>query len=176
MAKTIIYNVVRFLILIFLQVALLKNIGYYNIASAFPYILIIFLLPIDIPNFFLFLLAFLTGLTVDAFYDSVGVHAAACVALSWFRIFFHTITLEVEDQGSFNTPNWANMKFKWFITYIILGTLIHHIVLFFVEVFSFQNILYTFGSIFLSSIFTIIVIFIISLLTYSGKNRIGNNL
>lgn len=176
MAKTIIYNIVRFVLLIFLQVALLKNIGYYNIAAAFPYILVIFLLPIGLPNLLLFILAFLTGLTVDAFYDSIGVHAAACVALAWFRIFFHNITLEVEDQDSFNTPNWGNMKFKWYSTYIILGTLIHHIALFLVEVFSFQNILYTVGSIILSSIFTIIVIFIISLLTYSGKNRIGNNL
>lgn len=174
MAKLIVYNIVRFILLILLQSAAFKNIGYFNIAALFPYILIILLLPIGIPNFLLFLLAFLTGLTVDAFYDSIGVHASACVALAWFRIFFHKITLEPEEQNSFSTPSWGTMGFKWFSTYILLGTLIHHFVLFFVEVFTFQNILYTLGSVLFSSMFTVVTIIIMSLLTYNKKLRTLN--
>ncbi len=174
MAKIIIFNVIRFVLLIILQVALLKNIGYYNIATPFPYILFILLLPIGIPNVTLYILAFLTGLTIDAFYDSIGVHAAACVALAYFRIFFMNITLEVDQRDSYNTPSWGVMKFKWFSTYIVLATLIHHSILFFVEVFSFENILQTILSSILSSILTISIIFVISLLTYSGKNKISN--
>lgn len=174
MARVIIFNIIRFVLLIILQVAVFKNIGYYNIATLFPYILIILLLPTGISNLLLFVLAFLTGLTVDAFYDSMGVHAAACVALAWFRIFFHKITLEVDEQDSFNTPSWGNMGFKWFSTYMVLGTLIHHLVLFFVEVFSFKNFLYTVASTFFSSLFTIVVILIISLVTYSRKSRLIN--
>lgn len=175
MAKVIIFNIIRFLLLVFLQVALFKNIGYYNIATPFPYILIILLLPLGIPNFTLYAIAMLTGLTIDAFYDSIGVHAAACVALAYFRIFFLNITLEADERDSFITPNWGNMKFKWFSTYIVLATLVQHLVLFVIEVFSFQNILQTvFGSL-LSSVFTIIVIFVISLVTYSGKNKLSKN-
>ncbi|SKB60817.1 hypothetical protein SAMN05660841_01465 [Sphingobacterium nematocida] len=174
MARVIIFNIIRFLILIVLQVAVFKNIGYYNVAALFPYILIILLLPTGISNFFLFLLAFLTGLTVDAFYDSMGVHAAACIALAWFRIFFHKITLEIDEQGSFQTPSWGNMGFKWFSTYLLLGTLIHHLTLFLIEVFSFQNILYTLASILFSSLFTVVVILIISLITYNRKSRLIN--
>ncbi|MBL1408792.1 rod shape-determining protein MreD [Sphingobacterium faecale] len=173
MARVFIFNIVRFLILIILQIAVFKNIGYYNIATLFPYILIILLLPTGIPNFFLFLLALLTGLTVDAFYDSIGVHAAACVALAWFRIFFHKITLDVEEQA-FQTPSWGNMGFKWFSTYLLLGTLVHHLVLFLTEVFSFQNILHTLASIFFSSLFTVVVILLISLITYNRKSRLAN--
>lgn len=174
MARVLIFNIVRFVTLIILQIAVFKNIGYYNLAALFPYILIILLFPTGISNFFLFLLALLTGLTVDAFYDSIGVHAAACVALAWFRIFFHKITLEVEEQQSFQTPSWGNMGFKWFSTYLLLGTLVHHFVLFFIEVFSFQNILYTLASIFFSSLFTVVVILIISLITYNRKSRLAN--
>lgn len=175
MAKIIAYNLIRFILLIILQVALLKNIGYYNIAIPLPYILFILLLPLGTPNFLLFLISLLTGLTVDAFYDSIGVHAAACVALALFRIFFLNITLEVDQRESFITPSWGNMKFKWFSTYIVLATLVQHIVLFIIEVFSFQNMLYTLASALLSSVFTITIIFVMSLVTYSGRNKLTSN-
>ncbi|MCI0919862.1 rod shape-determining protein MreD [Sphingobacterium rhinopitheci] len=175
MAKIIIFNIIRFILLVILQVALLKNVSYYNIATPFPYILCILLLPLGISNLTLFTLAFLTGITIDAFYDSVGVHTAACVALAYFRIFFLNITLEVDQRDSFQTPSWGNMKFKWYSTYILLATLVQHIVLFTIEIFSFENILQTLIRALLSTIFTIAIIFVISLLTYSGKNKIPNN-
>lgn len=175
MAKIIIFNIIRFILLVILQVALLKNTGYYNIATPFPYILCILMLPMGISNIVLYVLALITGLTIDAFYDSMGVHAAACVALAYFRIFFLNITLEVDQRDSFHTPSWGNMKFKWFSTYILLATLVQHVVLFIIEVFSFQNILQTLISALLSSVFTIAIIFVISLLTYSSKNKLSNN-
>lgn len=175
MAKIIIFNVIRLVLLVVLQVALFKNIGYYNIASPFPYVLFILLLPLGIPNFALYVIAFLTGLTIDAFYDTIGVHAAACVALAYFRIFFLSITLEADERSSFQTPNWGNMKFKWYSTYILLAVLVQHFVLFFLEVFSFQHITQTIVGALLSTAFTIIIIFVISLVTYSGKNKLSNN-
>ncbi|NGM73819.1 rod shape-determining protein MreD [Sphingobacterium sp. SGL-16] len=174
MGRIIIFNIIRFLVLLILQVAVLKNIGYYNIAVAFPYILIILLLPIGLPNLLLYTLAFLTGLSIDAFYDSIGIHAAACVAVAYFRIFFHKITIELDEQESFNTPSWGNMGFKWYSTYIVLSVLIHHVVLFFVEAFSFYNFIHTLLSIALSGVFTLILIFVISLLTYHKKSRVIN--
>ncbi len=175
MGKVIIFNIVRFIVLIAMQVVLFKNIGYYNLATPFPYILFIFLLPIGTSNFLLYLLAFITGLTVDAFYDSIGVHAAACVALVWFRIFFCNITLDVDVQGSFETPSLGIMGNKWFFSYISIGTLIHHIVLLHVEYFSFSNYLSTLFSILLSSIFTILLIILMSLLFYKRKSRLLGN-
>ena len=174
MGKIIIFNIIRFLVLLVLQVAVLKNIGYYNIAVAFPYILFILLLPIGLPNILVYVLAFLTGLSIDAFYDSLGVHAAACVALAFFRIFFHNITIEPDEQSSFNTPSWGNMGFKWYSTYIVLSIFVHHLFLFFIETFSFHNFLQTLTGTLLSSIFTLVIILIISLLTYNKKSRIIN--
>lgn len=175
MAKIIVFNIIRFVLLVILQVALLKNVGYYNVVTAFPYVLFILLLPIGISNISLYVLAFLTGLTIDAFYDTIGLHAASCVALAYFRIFFLNITLEVDQINSFNTPNWGNMKFKWFAAYISLSTLVQHLVLFVLEVFSFNNIMQTLFSAILSSVFSIVIIFVISLITYSSKNKLSNN-
>lgn len=175
MGRVFFFNIVRFIILIAAQVVLFKNMGYYNLASPFPYILIILLLPIGTPNLLLYLLAFLTGLTLDAFYDSIGLHASACIALVLFRIFFHNITLDVDVKNSFETPSLGNMGTKWYLPYIAIGTLIHHTVLFHVEYFSFTNYLSTAMTILFSSIFTILLIILISILIYKRKSRLLSN-
>src|SRR5690606_3904495 len=82
--------------------------------------------------------------------------------------------LDVDDMESTKTPSWGNMGFKWFATYISFGTLIHHLVLFFVEVFTFENTLDTLLSIFLSSIFTIVLILIMGIITYKRKSSIAS--
>lgn len=173
MGRVIIHNLLRFLAFIVLQIVLFKNIGYYNLAIPFPYVLIIFLLPLGISNFTLYLCAFITGITVDAFYDSLGIHAAACVALAWFRILFTQVTLEVEVRQSFRAPTWGDLGAKWYLSYISLGVLFHHITLFIIEVFSFQNILYTLISILFSTIFTISLVLLASLLIYRRKSRLS---
>lgn len=174
MGKVIIVNIVRLIVVILLQVVLFRNIGYYNVGTAYPYIFFIFLLPIGLPNLLLFIISFLTGLTVDAFYDSVGVHAAACTGLALFRVFFHQITIEAEMKESFNTPSLGGMGFKWFLSYVFFGIFVHHFFLFLIETFTFANFLYTLASIVLSSIFTTSIILLMSLLVYKRKSRIGN--
>lgn len=173
MASVILYNIVRFIALVILQVALFKNMGYYNLASPFPYILFIFLLPLKSTNFVLYVAGFLTGLTIDAFYDSLGVHAAACVALIWFRISFNKVTLDPETIASVDTPSWGQMGSKWFMSYVGLGTLLHHLVLYVVEAFSFKNLHLTLLSAVLSSIFTLLMIVLFSMLFYKRKSRLS---
>lgn len=175
MGRVFVFNLIRFVVLIAAQVVLFKNIGYYNLASPFPYILIVFLLPIGTPNFILYVLSFLTGLTVDAFYDSIGLHASACTALALFRIFFHNITLDVDVKNSFETPALGNMGTKWYLPYIAIGTFVHHLVLFHMECFSLSNYANTAMTILFSSIFTILLIILISILIYKRKSRLLSN-
>src|SRR5476651_2122686 len=97
MSRTIIINFIRFVVLIFVQVFLLKNITLYNLSIPYLYILFILLLPFEIPNILLFVLAFVMGLSIDAFYDTPGLHAAACTLLALVRIIF--ISLTVQKDG-----------------------------------------------------------------------------
>lgn len=171
MAKILINNAVRFVVLVILQVFLFKNIGYYNLATPFPYILFILLLPVGIPNFLLFCIAFLTGVTVDAFYDTLGVNAAACAALVWGRILLIRISLQTDHYESYLTPLWGNVPFRWYFLYVAVLTLFHHTVLFLMEAFSFHQFHYTLIRVLLSCIFTVIIILLFSLLFYRKKQR-----
>src|SRR5258708_37996707 len=102
MSRTILVNFFRFVILVFMQVFLLRNITLYNISTPYLYIMFILLLPFEIPNVLLFALSFLLGLTIDAFYDTPGLHAASCVLLAFVRILFISIT--VQKEGFDNEP------------------------------------------------------------------------
>ncbi|MFC3197350.1 rod shape-determining protein MreD [Parapedobacter deserti] len=171
MAKILTYNIARFIVLLMLQVFLFKNIGYYNLATPYPYILFVLLLPVGIPNVILYSLAFMTGITVDAFYDTLGVNAAACVALAFGRIALIRVSLQTDNYESYMTPLWGTVPFRWYFVYVSLLTLFHHTVLFLVETFTFHQFHYTLIRILLSCIFTVVIILLFSLLFYRKKQR-----
>ncbi|MDO8993391.1 MAG: rod shape-determining protein MreD, partial [Daejeonella sp.] len=93
MGRAVIINSIRFILLIATQVFLFKNIGYYNLSIPYLYILFILLLPFGIPNTLLFVLAFFTGITVDVFYDTLGLNAIACTVMAFVRIVFISVTV-----------------------------------------------------------------------------------
>lgn len=171
MSKTIIVNLVRFFFLIFLQVFLLKNVTMYNLSTPYLYILFILLLPFETPNVVLFILAFITGITIDAFYDTPGLHAASCVLLAFVRILFISITVQKEGFDNEPEPTLSIMGLRWFLTYAIVLTLSHHFFLFNLEAFNISQLQYTLGRVILSSLFTVFLMVISGLLFYRRKER-----
>jgi|SRR5579872_2397324 len=171
MSRTILINIIRFFVLVFMQVFLLKNVTLYNLSTPYFYIMFILLLPFETPNFLLFVLSFIMGLTIDAFYDTPGLHAAACVLLAFVRILFISITVQKEGFDNEPEPTMSNMGFRWFFTYVLILTLFHHFFLFNLEVFRFSEIPYTLSRFVLSSIFTVFLILLTGFLFYRRKER-----
>ena len=171
MSRVLLFNIIRFIVLITMQVFLFKNMGYYNLATPFPYVLFLLMLPLGIPKWLLFLISFLTGLTVDAFYDTLGVNAAACVALAAIRTTFISITIQLENHETFATHSIGEMSFRWFFIYNLVLVFSHHFVLFLLEAFTFSNLHYTLIRVILSCIFTILLILLFSLLFYRKSRR-----
>ena len=171
MSKIIIVNFIRFIVLVFLQVFLLKNITLYNLSTPYLYILFILLLPFETPNLLLFALAFIIGLTIDAFYDTPGLHAASCVLLAFVRVLFISITVQKEGFDNEPEPTLSNMGFRWFFLYALVLTLFHHFFLFNLEAFNFSELQYTLGRVILSSLLTVFLILISGLLFFKRKER-----
>jgi rod shape-determining protein MreD len=171
MSRAIIINILRFVILVFIQVFLLKNITLYNLSTPYMYILFVLLLPFETPNLVLFTLAFVLGLTIDAFYDTPGLHTTACVLLAFVRILFISITVQKEGFDNEPEPTLSIMGFRWFFTYALILTIFHHFFLFNMEVFRFSEIRYTLGRVLLSSLFTVFLILVSGLLFFKSKER-----
>jgi rod shape-determining protein MreD len=171
MSRIIIVNLIRFVLLVSLQVFLLKNITLYDLATPYTYILFILLLPFEIPNVLLFILSFILGLTLDAFYDTPGLHAAACTLLAFVRVMFINLTVQKDGFDNDPEPTLSVMGFRWFFTYVLVLTLIHHFFLFNLEVFRLSEIQYTLSRFVLSSLFTVFLILISGLLFFRKKER-----
>lgn len=171
MGRAVIVNSFRFLILIAVQVFLLKNIGYYNLSIPYLYILFILLLPFGIPNGLLFLLSFLTGLTVDVFYDTLGLNALACTVMAFVRVSFISLTVQKDGFDNEPEPSLGIMGFRWFIFYATILTFFHHLILFSFETFKFSELAYTLIRVVLSTLFTVTLIIITEFAFFQKKNR-----
>lgn len=169
-SKLVLINIIRWFILLLFQILLLRNLSFYNMATPFVYVLFLLLLPFRIPNLLLYLIAFITGLTLDAFYDTLGVHTTACVGLAFVRILFISVTLN-RDGFDEPEPTLGNMGIKWFILYATLCVISHHIVLFLLESFSFAEISYTLLRCLFSSLATLVAVTLIEFVFYNRKVR-----
>ena len=171
MGRAFIINILRFIVLIAMQVFLLKNVEYYKLSTPFLYILFILLLPFGIPNWLLFFLAFMTGLTVDVFYDTLGLNAAACTILAFVRIVFISLTVQRDGFDNEPEPSLGIMGLRWFIFYAIILTFFHHLVLFTFETFRFSEFGYTLLRVVLSSLFTLFLMVITEFIFFRKKVR-----
>ncbi|MBY0245535.1 MAG: rod shape-determining protein MreD, partial [Sphingobacteriaceae bacterium] len=160
----------RWIVLISIQILFLRNLNLYDLQSPFLYVLFIILLPISIPNLALYSLAFLTGLTLDVFYDTLGVHAAACVFTALIRTLFLSISISKENFNDLS-PSFHNMGFVKFSTFVFLCVLSHHLVFFFLEAYKVSEFFYTLFKSFTNCIFTTCLILVLETTFYAKKNH-----
>ena len=171
MGRALIANTLRFILLIATQVFLLKNTGYYNLSIPYLYILFILLLPFGIPNWLLFFLAFAAGIAVDIFYDTLGLHALACIVLAFVRIIFISVTVQRDGFDNEPEPRLGIMGFRWFVFYAIILAFFHHLVLFTFETFRISELPETLLRVLLSTILSTFLILVTEFVFYRKKVR-----
>lgn len=171
MGRALVINTIRFILLIATQVFLLKNIGYYNLSVPYLYILFILLLPFNIPNGLLFLLAFISGLTVDVFYDTLGLHALACSVMAFVRIVYISVTVQRDGFDNEPEPRLGIMGFRWFVFYAVILAFFHHLVLFTFEAFRISEFGFTIIRVLLSVLLSTILILVTEFVFYRKKVR-----
>lgn len=150
--------VIMFFVLILVQVLILNNIQISGFINPYIYILFILLLPFNIPGYFLLGFSFLIGISIDIFGNTPGIHAGASVLLGFIRPALAQLvsTRELIEKGQ--TPTMTILGMANFIKYTVIAVLVHHLVLFFAETFSFGDILETLLRWLISSIFSILII------------------
>ena len=147
-----------FIILILLQVLLFNNIQFSGYVNPYVYLMFIILLPVEIPSWILLLLSFGTGLIVDLFTGSPGMHSSATLLAGFVRPYVLAIVSPRDGYEGRSEPSMINYGFRWFFTYTLLIVLVHHTALFYLEVFRFTDFFRTLLRVLLSSFFTVIFI------------------
>jgi rod shape-determining protein MreD len=146
-----------FVILVIVQVLVLNQVQFSGYISPFIYILFIMLLPVSAPRYVLLLTGFLIGLAVDIFSNSLGMHAAATTFIAFIRPFIIR-SISNRDEDRLDYPGLKQNSFTWFLSYTIFMVFSHHLIFFFLEFFTFTNLLTTLFRVVLSSVFSVITI------------------
>lgn len=158
MITKVIQNIFRYVLLVLLQVLVLNQIQWSGYINPYIYILFILLLPIETPNWLLLLSALLLGLTIDMFGNTSGMHAAASVMVAFARPKILQLIAPRDGYEAETKLTPFVMGFKWFITYVSLSVLLHHLVYFYIEAFRFSEFFFTFFKAIFNSIITILLI------------------
>ena len=141
----------------------LNNFQIFGFLNPKVYILFILLLPQKTNIALVYILAFVLGLSIDAFENTGGIHASATLFLAFIRpALFRLIT------GAGNSEIYAldlkHLGFKKFLVYVSVATLAHHLWLFSLEAFTLKNYFLVIYETLISSLFSILLIIIIELL------------
>jgi len=150
--------IIRFVILVLIQVLVFNNIQVSGFINPYFYILFILLLPFDTPGWSLPVIGFLLGLSIDLFTQTPGIHASATVLMAFCRPLVLDLISPRDgyEPGSFPTLYYYGLE--WFLKYSVILVCIHHFFLFYVEIFRLSDFFATFLRAFLSSALSIIFI------------------
>ena len=161
MINSILRFSIIFILLILLQVVLFDNIQFSGYVNPYVYIMFILLLPMEIPSWVLLLLSFITGLIMDFFLGSPGMHTFATVLTGFVRPTILSVISPRDGYEPRSEPSLLAYGFRWFLIYTILAVLVHHTALFYIEVFRFSYFFRTLLRVLLSSVFTVTFILLI---------------
>jgi len=167
MNRRIVIPLIQFVLLALAQIIVFNNINLLGYINPYPYILFLLLFPFNANRSLLLIVAFVSGLVMDVFGDSGGIHAAACLTLAYLRPVGLRIAFGVSYE--YNAIRISNTTIYERFVYISFLVVIHHLFLFALEVFNISSILYVFQKTLFTSIFTILLCMLFTILFGNPK-------
>ncbi|MFN8777436.1 MAG: rod shape-determining protein MreD [Flavobacteriales bacterium] len=170
MALIVLNNLLRILFLILLQALVVSKILLLDgLILPWIYIFAILMLPFETPRWLVLVIAFGTGLVMDYFTGPMGLHTTACVVLGYMQPLIQRLLAPREGYEINERPTIQKMGLPWYLTYGTILTLIHHVVLFFLEVLRLHDFFYTLIHVLLSVMATMVLMVLGQYLIYNSK-------
>jgi hypothetical protein len=167
-------NIIRFILFIFFQVFILNEVPpLHQFIVPYIYFLFILWLPFNINRFFLLIVAFAFGTTLDYFTGTGGLHAAPCLLIAYLRPFLLNLLIPQDTtENSYIEPTIKSMGWAPYSLYIVILTFLHHFLLVLIEWLQFGNFVYFIGKVAGTTSISLLLIFIAEMLFIrKGKFR-----
>ena len=168
--------IIRLAVFILVQVFVLYQIPpLHEYITPILYYVFILWLPFNIGRSQLLIVSFLTGLSLDFFTKTPGMHAAACVFIGYIRPFI--INIIVPQQGAefnYREPSATSLGNIQYAIYVALLTVLHHTMLFAIQAFQFGNILYLLFKTAGASIISFLLILVVEIIFVRKQKFITN--
>lgn len=150
----IVRSVVKWLVYVLLHIFVARHLVLFDYAFCFIYVGAILFLPIEINLTALLVISFFTGVIIDSFDNTLGLHASASVLIAYLRPIIIRYQLGQKLTEGRLQLSIRELGFPTFMSYILMLISIHHIILFLVEAGNLSLLPYTFLKIVSSIVFT----------------------
>lgn len=161
----------RFVVIMMIQLLVINNIELSSAVNPCIYVAFILLLPISMKAWQVVVVSFLTGMVMDAFSSTPGLHTAAANLLGFLRLYYLRAATTKEDQEGRVVPSISQKGIVWFSFYGFVLIFIHHLVLFFLEIYGFSEFFSTLWRVFMSTLVSLLLIITGQLLFYKVRRN-----
>lgn len=159
----------RLVVLLLAQILIFSNINFSSFVNPYIFPLFILLMPFETPRWLLMLIGFGTGLALDIFLGSIGMHAAACLLIAYLRPFLINVITPKGTEFEIS-PNVYAQGITWFIVYLGATMLVYLTFYFLLEAATFLNFFLLLVKILLSVIVSV-TFMLIFLFLFSAKKK-----
>lgn len=163
-------QIFNFIALLLVQLPLIYRITLWDRVFGFFYVGFLVLLPYQISRTYLLIAGFLTGLLVDVFSNTPGIHAGACVFIMYIRNLW--LRIVHDDTDELTNINHVSLKKTGFIFFVFPLVLVHHFIIFLVENGGFHLFGMLSSKTILSAIFSFVIIFVLNYLIIPKTRRL----
>lgn len=141
MINYILRGIIYFVVFVLLQILVLNNLHLFRIATPFLYLYFILKFPVGVSQAQVVACSFVTGLVMDAFSNTPGMHAAACTLMGFVREPLIRFFMGKElPEGIY--PSYATFGWGGFFRYALSLVVVHHTALFSLESLTFFDPLF----------------------------------
>ena len=153
----IITEIGRLLLIFALQVLLFDHLHIGSWGLVMMYILFLINLPARIPRWAEMIIGFMVGMMMDVWHASLGIHIAACVALTFVRPLLLNNTVQDVERIKDNLSS-QNIGRAEYIKCAVLLTVLHHFIVFSLETWNIQFWWMVLLQTLISSVMTLVII------------------
>ena len=164
-----------FFLILFLgvvQILFLKNLALFGVAFLFIYLLGILILPISVKPVPILIIAFILGLSLDIFYETIGMHTAAATFLAFLRSVWLRVMSPTGGYVDTVEPSLNEMGLVWFLSYSFPLIFMYSMVFFTVDQWGTSGFLGVLNKSLFSSIFTCLLAILVQLLFFKRRRGI----
>lgn len=157
MINNVVRGAIYFVVFVSIQVLLLNNIHFLRFAMPFLYLYFIVKIPWGSSRSLVVFLSFLTGLVIDAFSNTPGMHTAACTLAGFMREPLISLYIGKELPEDV-LPSYRTFGVGGFFRYVLTFAFIHSAALFLIESFTLFDPLFLILQIVASTAMTTVLI------------------
>ena len=156
-----------------IQLLIVESRGWGLYLVSYPYVLPILLLSMQAPEEWSLVAAAVIGLVIDALYDTIGVHMASTVVMSYGRQLILSAFTPTSLRESQVYPRPLYTGWSWYIAYLFSLLFLHQFCIFLLEAGTLLHTLYVVSMLFRSFLLTVSLFSVVELVRslFPGKKK-----